>query len=74
MLQVNILYPNLDIETHLRVQVLGVHKESTKIKYASLVMRLFADFLGALRACAVIVFSISGFGLYVVKPYLLLAL
>jgi hypothetical protein len=28
-------------------------------------MKLFGDFLGALRACAIIVFSISGLGFYV---------
>ena len=57
-------YPNPDIETQLRVQVIDVHKESTKTKYTLLVMKLFGDSLGALRTCAIIVFSISGFGYY----------
>ena len=55
-------YPNSDIETHLRVQLIDEHKESTKTKYTLLVMKFFGDFLGALRTCAIIVFSISGFG------------
>ncbi len=59
-------YPNPDIETHLRVQVINVHKESAKTKYTLLVMKFFGDFLGALRTCAIIVFSISGFG-YILK-------
>ena len=55
-------FPNPDIETHLRVKVIDVHKESPKTRVTLLVMKLFGDFLGALRACAIIVFSISGFG------------
>ncbi len=61
------LYPNPDIETHLRVQVINVNKESAKTKYTLLMMKLFGDFLGALRTCAIIVFFISGFGLYKVQ-------
>ncbi|HFC31007.1 MAG TPA: peptidylprolyl isomerase [Oceanospirillales bacterium] len=55
-------FPNPDIETHLRVLVIDVHKESAKTKYTLLVMKLFGDFLGALRTCAIMVFSISRFG------------
>ena len=54
--------PNPEIETHLRIQVIDVHKELTKTKYTLLVMWIFANFLGALKACVIIVFSISGIG------------
>jgi len=54
-----LFYPNPDIESQFRVQVLDVHKEFTKTKY-SLVMKLFEDFLGALRACALIVIFYIG--------------
>ena len=57
-------YPNPDIESRKIVQVVDVLKESTKTKYTSLMMKLFGDFLGALRTCASIVISISGFGYY----------
>ncbi len=46
----------------LRVQVTDVHRKSRKTKVISLVMKLFLGFLGASRACAIIVLSISGFG------------
>ena len=58
-----ILYPNPDSETHLKVQVVDVQKQSTKTKYTSLVMKLFGGLLGALRNCTNTVFSLSGFGL-----------
>ena len=57
-----IYYPNPYIETHLRVKSIDAHKELPKTEYTSLVMKLFGDFLGTLKACAIIVFSILGFG------------
>jgi len=53
-------FPNPDIESQFRVQVIDVHKEFSKTKYTSLVMKLFEDFLGALRACALIVIFYIG--------------
>ena len=63
LIYVNIFYPNPDIEMRLRVQVTDVHRKSRKTKVTSLVMKLFLGFLGALRTCAIIVLSMSGFGL-----------
>ena len=60
-----ITFPNPDIESRRLVQVVDVHKESTKTKYTLLVMKLFNDFLGALRTCASIVISMPGFGTFV---------
>ena len=54
-------FPNYDRKTHLSVQVIDVHKESTKTKITSLVMKLFRDFSGALRTFFIIVFSLSRF-------------
>ena len=62
------IIPNADIETSLRVQVIDVHKEFTKTGHTSLVIRLFEDFLGALRTCAIILFSIAGFGIIEISP------
>jgi len=42
------------------VQAIDVHKEFTKTKYTLLVMKLFEDFLGALRACTLIVIFYIG--------------
>ena len=61
-MMVKLVYQNPDIETHLRVQMVNVHKDSTKSKHTSLVMWVFDDFLGVLWICAGIVFSILGFG------------
>jgi hypothetical protein len=58
-----ILYPNPDSEMRLRVQVTDVHRKSRKTKVTLLVMKFFLGFLGASRTCAIIVFSISGFGI-----------
>jgi len=49
----------------LRVQVTDVHRKSRKNKVTSLVMKFFLGFLGASRNGAIIVFSLSGFG---IKP------
>jgi hypothetical protein len=46
----------------LRVQATDVHRKSRKTKVTLLVMKHFLDFLGTSRACAIIVFYISGFG------------
>ena len=48
----------------LRLQVTDVHRKSEKNVVTLLVMSIFSGFLGASRTCDVIVFSISGFGLF----------
>ena len=71
------IIPNPDLEAQFRVQVIDVPKEFTKtgdtgriflyktcMKYSTLlVIRLFVNFLGALRACTIIVISKSGLGI-----------
>ena len=57
-------YPNLDIESLIKVHVLDMAKEFTKTEYTSLVIRVFEDFLGILRASAYIVISKLGIGFY----------
>jgi len=41
-------------------QVFDVHKELSKTGHTLLVIRLFENFLGALRACAIIVIFYIG--------------
>ena len=55
--------PNPDIETRIRVQAIGAYSESKKYVVTLLVINCFFDLLGALRGCAIVVFSMSGFGL-----------
>ncbi len=66
-----IYYPNPNIESRRIMQVVDVHKESTKSECSTLVMKLFGDFLGALKTCASIVISKSGFGYYVITALLM---
>jgi hypothetical protein len=55
-------YPNPDIETRIRVQSIGAYSKYKIYVATSLMVRLFLDLLGALKGCAINVFSISGIG------------
>jgi len=54
--------PNLDIETRIRVQSLDAYSECIKYVVTLLVISYFLGLLDVLRGCAIIVFSILGFG------------
>ncbi|MCF6318463.1 MAG: hypothetical protein L3J83_04150 [Proteobacteria bacterium] len=55
----------------LIVQVIDAHRKVIKTVATLLVMRLFMGFLGASRTCANTVFSMSGFGLYIITTVLI---
>ena len=57
------IIPNPNIETRIRVQVIGAYSEDKKYRVTLLVMWYFLDLLDVSRDCVINVFSISGLGI-----------